>query len=250
MFVTAPTSRDFAGPVFRNYRKGVASTHWSHAIRFETESKLPDWKRELAVAIATQACHAEHLGLCTASMLVLEAPTAEIRYAFASAAHDEATHSEILGRFAVACGGVLQEPNDHHAAMVLPLLDDELTYAERATLHCFLEGFALDQFKTFVIAFEGDALGDIYSWIRKDEARHVALGMLALDHTLRPRQRRQRFDLARIDEMSRKLGNVNNDLFDWLATIEKKPKAVIRHRYIRNHAKRIKEIRQLMQGAD
>jgi hypothetical protein len=237
---------DFTGAVFLNYQKGIANTHWSRCLPFNSTSAIPTWKMDLALAIASQACHAEHLGMCTAAKLVLEAPTAQLRYAFASASHDEAIHSDVLGRYVLSHGARLDEPNDHHSAMTVPLLDDDLSFVERAALHCFLEGFALDQFKTFSVAFEGDLLGDIYRHIRRDEARHVALGMLAINSAFDLSNVLQ-FDLALVEETSRSLGNLGPDLYDWLSTIEQVPSSTIRQRYEENHSTRITEIKALIE---
>jgi hypothetical protein len=250
MSAVTPSTSDFEGAIFGNYRKGVAKSHWSQEVKFTTGSTLPDWKQDLAFAIAGQACHAEHLGMCTAAKLVLEAPTAQLRYAFAAAVQDEATHSEMLGRYATSRGAALEEPNEHHTGMICPLLSDDLTYLERTALHCFLEGFALDQFRTFIVAFRNDLLGDIYAHIRQDEARHVALGMLALRHSLTRKDSSDRIDLARVEETSRKLGNVSDHLFDWLSTIEGTSKTSVRQRYQRNHAERIQAVKRLIEGED
>src|SRR4051812_9872105 len=114
MSAVTPTTSDFEGAIFLNYRKAISNTHWSYGIDFQSCSTLPDWKQDLAFKIAAQACHAEHLGMCTAAKLLLEAPTAQLRYAFAAAAQEEATHSEMLGRYAISRGTTLEEPNFHH----------------------------------------------------------------------------------------------------------------------------------------
>lgn len=249
MPLVPPTDADFQGPVFSNYLKSAMPGSWSARMDLKRASKLPDWKQELAFAIATQSCHAEHLGMCTAAQLVLEAPTAQLRYAFAAAAQDEATHSEILGRYVLSRGGQLQGPNAHHELMENPLLAGNISYVERAILHCFLEGFALDQFKSFVRAFAGDPLADIYGNIRHDEARHVSLGFLAVSQRRQASRPRRRHDLDRIDILARSLGRIGDDLFEWLAMIESTSIKSVRQRYTRNHNRRVVRIREAMAGA-
>jgi len=63
--------------------------------------------------------------------------------------------------------------------MVQPL-DDALAglpHMGRALVHTMLEGFAADDFHLLSLAYADDTIGQLYSYIRRDEVQHVAIGL-------------------------------------------------------------------------
>ena len=242
MRYVAPTSELFEGPVFGNYQKALRKRQWPASLDYAQPSALSARRQDLAIALASQSFHAEHLGMCTAARLVLEAPTSQLRIAFAAAAQDEATHTEALGRYALVRSEI--EPvNNQHSRMVDFLLDENSSYEERAILHTFLEGFALDQFYTLARAFRDDLLGQIYSYVRQDESRHVRLGLLALDARSMTAREDRLTALDKAEATARELGGYGDELFGWLAELEETTISTIKRRYVKHHNQRIKAVR-------
>ncbi len=138
-------------------------------------------RRELAWQIASRGFYAEQAGLTAAATLATFTDDAPLRFGLALAAADEARHADAFYRYAKAAGG---EPDECREE--LEPLDDALValpHMGRALVHTMLEGFAADEFILLGEVFAGDALGRLYHHVRRDEVRHVAIGLNFLART-------------------------------------------------------------------
>ncbi|MFF8693674.1 hypothetical protein ACF08W_15875 [Streptomyces sp. NPDC015144] len=97
----------------------------------------------------------------------------------ATAVADEAKHSAVFHHHAHTVAGSVKEPGEAQQELSRDLwsLDD---YTARFLAHTLAEGFAADEFRWFVEGLRQDGLGDVYRLVRRDESRHVALGMAYL----------------------------------------------------------------------
>lgn len=138
--------------------------------------------------VASAGYYAEQAGLVAAAMLATETEDAPLRFSLALATADEARHADAFYRYAKAVGG---EPAE--AQETMQPLDDGLTslpYMGRALVHTMLEGLAADEFILLGEIFAGDPLGRLYHHVRRDEIRHIAIGLNYLARATRTPQGR------------------------------------------------------------
>lgn len=134
-----------------------------------------DDKAKLGWRLASRSYYAEQAGLITAATLSAETEDIAYRFDLATAASDEARHADAFLRYANFVGG---SPDDC-AEEIYPL-DEQLSalpYLGRVLAHTVLEGFAADEFLLLQQYFTDDCLGEIYHNVRRDENRHVAMGI-------------------------------------------------------------------------
>ncbi|MEU4569793.1 ferritin-like domain-containing protein [Micromonospora sp. NPDC023956] len=132
-------------------------------------------RAERAWRVASRGYYAEQAGLVAAATLAAETDDAPLRFSLALATADEARHADAFYRYAKAVGG---EPEP--CREVLQPLDDGLAalpYLGRALVHTLLEGLAADEFILLGEVFAGDPLGRLYHHVRRDEIRHIAIGL-------------------------------------------------------------------------
>jgi hypothetical protein len=143
----------------------------------------PD-RQQLAWEIASQSVYAEQAGLLFASKLLQATDDIPTRLGLATAVSDEAKHSEVFARYALRNGasvGPALGPVQDLFAGLGELADPTAGFL----VHMFLEGFAADEFMIFRRAFADDLLGRVYDFVRRDEARHVVIGLTYLSKHLR-----------------------------------------------------------------
>jgi hypothetical protein len=132
-------------------------------------------RAELAWQLASRGYYAEQAGLVAAASLAAATDDTALRFSLATATADEARHADAFYRYAKAVGGEPEECLDQ-----LQPLDDgleALPYLGKVLVHTMLEGFAADEFIILAGVFADDPLGRLYHHIRRDEIRHVAIGM-------------------------------------------------------------------------
>lgn len=111
-----------------------------------------------------------------AAMLVQETEDAATRLGLATATTDEAKHAEVFARYATLLGGEIKQPTETEDGLYRGLQAISDPYARFLT-HTILEWMALDEFALLKKLFAHDPLGSIYAAVRRDEARHVAMGL-------------------------------------------------------------------------
>jgi hypothetical protein len=133
------------------------------------------FRAELGWQFASRGYYAEQAGLIAAATLAAHTDDAPLRFSLAVATADEARHADAFYRYAKAIGGEPEECQE----LVEPLNDAlvSLPHMGRALVHTMLEGFAADEFILLAELFAGDPLGEIYHHVRRDEIRHIAIGL-------------------------------------------------------------------------
>ncbi len=152
---------------------------WRAADILREDKLTADPRRaELAWRSASRGYYAEQAGLVAAAKLAADTQDAALRFGLALATADEARHADAFYQYAQTVGGELE--NCHE--MIQPLDDalTELPHMGRALVHTMLEGFAADDFHLLAREFADDAIGRLYSYIRRDEVQHVAIGLCYL----------------------------------------------------------------------
>lgn len=131
---------------------------------------------EFRWALASGHVYAEQTGMVIAAMLVQETGDAAARLGMATATADEAKHAEVFARYATLLGGEVKPPTDTEDGLYQGLRAIADPYSRFLT-HTMLEWMALDEFALLKKLFAHDPLGGIYASVRRDEARHVAMGL-------------------------------------------------------------------------
>lgn len=178
--------------------------------------------RGICTALALQGSYTEEVGLLVAARLIEMVEDLPMRYCLGVQAADEAKHSEVFARY-------IDQWSPRIAGNAVPpqkplkLLHDLLNRVdtiELFVLHTMLEGLAMDQFGLLTNAFKGDTLGQIYRYVRKDEARHVAMGMDFLNSALRritPDEALTKLEKCRAELFT--IAHVDDTLFDCMAKL-------------------------------
>lgn len=177
--ISPPARHDERRRMQELYKRARAARNWlpSEIVPERLPSPRDEAHRHVAWQLASQGVYAEQVGLLVAATLLQETEDLTARFALATAVSDEAKHSEAFLRYARAAGGEaaqMQEPVQRIFDGLYSLEDP----MERFMAHTLLEGFAADEFAVLARVFEGDPLGELYRVVRKDETRHVALGLV------------------------------------------------------------------------
>lgn len=166
------------GPTLQLYHRARADSGWlpKTVVDWTKGTSLPEAQQEYAWHQASRHVYAEQTGLAIAAKLLEETEDVAIRLSLATAVSDEAKHSEVFARYAIMVGGSVDPPTDAADSFYDGM--HQLPSPEaRFIVHTALEGLALDEFALLAAMFKADPLGQIYQSVRKDEARHVAIGL-------------------------------------------------------------------------
>jgi hypothetical protein len=168
---------------------------------------VSDEELEFRWALSSNHVYAEQTGMIIAARLVQDSDDPATRLSFATATSDEARHAEAFARYAILVAGDVAPPvgTADNLCSELEALTDP--YA-RIFIHTILEWMALDEFALLKQAFAGDLLGEIYAQVRRDEARHVAIG---LQHLYRTAPSKGRDELTAIAEYGLNLVGLRSD---------------------------------------
>lgn len=124
---------------------------------------------------ASLSYFAEQAGLVAAAELAAETNDAGLRFGLATAVSDEARHADAFMTYAILRGGDLAPCSEKIYGLHEEL--SGLSYLEKCLIHTLLEGFAADEFIILQRLFAGDPLAKLYNAVRRDELRHVAIGL-------------------------------------------------------------------------
>lgn len=168
---------------YKLFRSALEQIPWDVGEILSRESTSDDPRAELGWRLASRSYYAEQAGLITAAALAAETDDVAYRFDMAAAAADEARHADAFLRYAEHVGGAAES-----CLQEMSGLDDllsSLPYLGKALAHTVLEGFAADEFLLLKHYFRGDHLADIYHFVRRDETRHVAVGVSYIARALR-----------------------------------------------------------------
>jgi len=193
MTLLDPAELDDDATAYRLFGFTRDKVSWHAADVIRSGGHRPGFEHaELAWRTASRGYYAEQAGLVAAARLATLTEDAPFRFSLALAAADEARHADAFYQYAKARGG---EPED--CQELLEPLDSALTalpHLGRALVHTMLEGFAADEFLIFQQVFAGDALADLYHYVRRDENHHVAIGLSYLARASRTDEAREQWD--------------------------------------------------------
>jgi hypothetical protein len=209
----------------------------------------PD-RAHLAWQIASRGFYAEQAGLTAAATLAAFTEDAPLRFSLALAAADEARHADAFYQYAKAAGGEPEECADELEPLDSALV--ALPHMGRALVHTMLEGVAADEFILLRDLFSDDPLGDLYRYVRRDEIRHVSIGLNYLTRASATPIGREIWD-ASADEWHA----IGAELIalaptcEWLASLTHRDPAALHLWFLRRHRVRLRAAGiQLREGGE
>jgi ribonucleotide reductase beta subunit family protein with ferritin-like domain len=228
------------------YERARRDSPWNPVkdINWDRASTLPDHLKAVAISCAGAGTYTEEVGLLTASRLVLELDDAPVRLCLAKQILDEAKHSEAFARYyhKFALEAELPPP-PHGTALMLEKFANVKDPTCLFIIHTLVEGMALDQFSLLCDAMAADQLGDIYRYVMRDEALHVAMGLDYLQFA---------FSHARSDDVTEKFewckanifvtARYSAELCAWMAEISHRTASDVKQMFESRHDKRLKQI--------
>jgi hypothetical protein len=129
----------------------------------------------------SQFLHGEQGALMTASQLVSCVPWIDAKYYAATQAMDEARHVEVFDRY-------LREKlewefpiNEHLRKLLDVILSDARWDLKYLGMQILVEGLAMAAFGNLHQIAEDPLLVEVILYVMRDEARHVAFGVLSLE---------------------------------------------------------------------
>jgi hypothetical protein len=183
----------YTDPVaYKLFRSALEQVPWDVGEILSRKPAASDDRRaELGWRLASRSYYAEQAGLVTAAALAAETDDIAYRFDMAAATADEARHADAFLRYAEHVGGSAESC----VAEISPLDEQlrSLPYLGKALAHTVLEGFAADEFLLLKRYFRDDRLGEIYHYVRRDETRHVAVGVSYLARALRDDRVREEY---------------------------------------------------------
>jgi len=232
-------------PVFDLYmraREGQALWNAATDLPWDRPITLTGSRLEIGWAVASQSVYAEQAGLLTAAQLLDDSDDMSMRLVLATAVSDEARHAEVFARYALLTGGSVAPPFEAIEDLWngLRSLDGPVS---RFLVHTILEGLASDEFYLMIEAFRDDLLSSVYENVRRDENRHVAMGIHYLRGHLPSPDSPQERQLREVEDHGLEVAGVHSDgYFDGLAEVTGRPAQEIRGWIVQRHRERMKRV--------
>ncbi|MCS7213738.1 MAG: ferritin-like domain-containing protein [Candidatus Calescibacterium sp.] len=163
----------------------LALTSFFFPITFqEVWEELDDRKKvELATSntswVMSQILHGEQGALLVASQLVSSAPLYDEKLTAATQVIDEARHVEVFHRYLTTKMNKEFPITPHLEVLMKNILSEPRWYFKFVGMQVLVEGLAMGIFGTLE-RFEETLLVEIVRYVMKDEARHVAFGVISL----------------------------------------------------------------------
>lgn len=236
---------DLDSPSLKHFHSALRHKSWFHNLDWSQQITLTTKQQELAHSIASQSCHAEQIGMLTATALLLQADDPMTRLTLATAVRDESVHVHTFSSYATLRGGFIEAPIETHDAIQDWLLGKKMPFIDRLLMHTLAESFAMDQFYFLSLAFRNDLLGTIYAGVLSDESRHVRLGMEAV--ACYAAKENITIDFNKVGADALRLSHTNDDMFTSIAEIVETPVADVRERYLSQLSQRLKKLKELIQ---
>ncbi len=228
----------------QSYRGPRSEDAWDldSVIDWDAPSRLPEDLLQRAWYITSQGSHAEQIGMLTAAELMDQTDDYGTRVCLAAAVADEGKHSEVLARYAVRLAGSVQAPGEHVDGIFSAFAECD-DFLGRFTIHTMLEGFAADEFGIFVRIFRGDPLSTIYDHLRRDELRHVGMGLEYLSRKLETPEAWEAFDLDRYEQLGLRATGITPESFGWLAELDGTSPVELSSWFMSRHEARMKRLK-------
>ncbi len=129
----------------------------------------------------SQFMHGEQGALIVASQLVAAVPTMDAKFYASSQTMDEARHVEVFSRYLRTKVEWEMPVNEHLKTLLDAIITDSRWDFKYLGMQILVEGLAMAAFSSFHQLTNEKLLKDLIHLVMRDEARHVAFGVLSLD---------------------------------------------------------------------
>jgi len=144
------------------------------------EKQHRELRREITAWTQSQFLHGEQGALLAAAQLVNAVPDMDSKYYAATQVVDEARHVEVFDRYLHQKVGFSYPISPYLKSLLDLILTDSRWDMKLLGMQIMVEGLALAAFALTRDVVEEPLLHDLTSYVIKDEARHVAYGVLSL----------------------------------------------------------------------
>ena len=170
--------------------------HGTHLWRKLDEKNIRELRQHAKSFTFSNFLHGEQGALLATAQIVNVVPFADAKFYASTQVMDEARHVEVYERYLREKIGLTYPINVHLRALLDQILSDPRWDMKYLGMQILVEGLALAAFK-FIHAFTSEPLiKELVHMVMKDEARHVAFGVLSLQDfyatELSERDRRER----------------------------------------------------------
>jgi len=148
--------------------------------------QVVDMQTNINAWMLSQFLHGEQGALLATAKLVMAAPLEEAKWYAANQVQDEARHVEVYHRYLTEKLGISFEVNRHLQTLLDEIIGDSRWDMTYLGMQIMVEGLALAAFGVMKTQMSNEPLiQDITGRIMQDESRHVAFGVLSLEHVYR-----------------------------------------------------------------
>ncbi|HWP64484.1 MAG TPA: ferritin-like domain-containing protein [Candidatus Limnocylindria bacterium] len=152
-------------------------------------------RREQIRWMLSNFMHGEQGALLATAQIVDATPSMEAKFYGATQVMDEARHVEVFARYLNEKLGGPYRINQHLKALLDAILTDSRWDMKYLGMQIMVEGLAMAAFGFMHKTCTEPLLRELLHYVIRDESRHVAFGVIALDNyfdQLRPAERRER----------------------------------------------------------
>jgi hypothetical protein len=160
-----------------------------------TPGEVRKLRREALSWTLSQFMHGEQGALLATAQIVDATPSFDAKLYGASQVMDEARHVEVYSRYLREKLTRQYPVNQHLRALLDQILTDSRWDMKYLGMQIMVEGLAMAAFGYMHAMCQEPLLTDLTHYVMRDESRHVAFGVLALQdfyHDLTTRERRER----------------------------------------------------------
>jgi hypothetical protein len=170
---------EFGAPLPEDSAFGLAAFEASPLARHGAET-WNAFRWEFHAWLASQFAHGEQGAVVASARLAETLPDVEAKYFAASQVGDEARHVEAFSRYVREKLPTSYPIASPLAAMLEDVLSDARWDVTALGLQIILEGLAMATLRLAHTAFHDDLVREITRLAARDEARHIAFGILSL----------------------------------------------------------------------
>lgn len=135
---------------------------------------------EMQAWMVSQFMHGEQGALVATARLVETVPEIDAKYYAANQVNDEARHVEVYAEYLNTKLGVTYPISEPLEALLVDIMGEKRWDITYLGMQIMVEGLALAAFGLGNVMFQDDVIKQITEYVMRDEARHVAFGVLSL----------------------------------------------------------------------
>jgi hypothetical protein len=178
---------DFGSPL---PLRGGERTNGPMSRRSEADQNLFRW--EVQAWMVSQFLHGEQGALVASARLIETLPDIDAKFYAAEQAFDEARHVEAYSKYLNNKLGRTYPIATSLASLLTDVMTEKNWDITYLGMQIMIEGLALASFGLASVMFHDDVIKQITDYVKRDEARHVSFGIIALSGVFSEMTNRER----------------------------------------------------------